>query len=180
MSLLTYLDLVDLVDQGMIENLNHEQINGASIDVTLGRYIWVEETSGYLVRLKEKQAPRMRKHDLVEEPYSLRPGEFILAQTREVFGLPSDIAAEFKLKSSTARAGLDNALATWCDPTWNGSVLTLELKNNTQAHPLLLEIGMKIGQMIFFRGKAVPPEQSYATKGQYNNDSVATQSKGAR
>jgi deoxycytidine triphosphate deaminase len=39
---------------------------------------------------------------------------------------------------------------------------------------------MKIAQMIFFKGDPVPPEHSYATKGQYNNQRNAQESKGIR
>ena len=177
---LSYLELVDLVDQGVIEPVPHEHINGSSIDVTLGRYIWAEDGSGFPVRLKDKEAPRMRQHDLVEGPYLLKPNEFVLAQTFETFNLPHDVSAEFKLKSSTARSGLTNALATWCDPGWHGSVLTLELKNYCQDHPLVLEAGLKVGQVIFYRSLPVPLERSYATRGQYNGDRTAQPSKGVQ
>lgn len=110
----------------------------------------------------------------------LQPGEFILAQTVEEFYLPNNIAAEFRLKSSVARAGLDQALAVWCDPGWNGSVLTVELRNNTRYHVLVLEAGMKIGQVVFFKGEPVPDEASYAVRGQYNNDKSVTANKGVK
>lgn len=35
--------------------------------------------------------------------FLLMPGEFILAQSVEVFNLPDDLSAEYKLKSSMAR-----------------------------------------------------------------------------
>lgn len=110
----------------------------------------------------------------------MQPGEFILAQTIEEFYLPNDIAAEFRLKSSVARVGLDQALAVWCDPGWNSSVLTVELRNNTRYHVLVLEAGMKIGQVVFFKGEPVPDEASYAVRGQYNNDKIVTGNKGVK
>ena len=102
--------------------------------------------------------------------YDLHPGEFILAHTIEVFDLPADISAEFKLNSSGARIGLDNALATWADPRWHGSTLTLELKNNTKNHIIRLHHGCRIGQMIFHRSEPVPEDKSYAVRGRYLND----------
>ena len=180
MSLLTYLDLVDLVDQGMIENLSHEQINGASIDVTLGRYIKIEDPKGGVVDVSAKEPLKMREHDLVEEPYRLHPGEFVLASTREIFHLPHDIAFEYKLKSSLARVGLAHLVAGYADPGWHGSVLTLEYHNVTQHHQIVLKYGMPAGQCVFYRGRPVPVEQSYATRGNYNGDLRVTQSKGAR
>ena len=111
--------------------------------------------------------------DITDDFYDLHPGEFILAHTVEVFDLPADISAEFKLNSSGARIGLDNALATWADPRWHGSTLTLELKNNTRHHAIRLHHGCRIGQMIFHRSEPVPEEKSYALRGRYNKDASA-------
>jgi len=181
MSLITYNGLVDLVERGVIEGVPHENINAASIDVTLGPRIWHEDGHRQrLVDLAAKQTPPMIAEDLLVAPFVLHPGAFVLAQTREIFNLPDDIACEFRLKSSGARAGLDQALAVWCDPGWHGSVLTLELRNNWQHNALLLREGMKIGQIVFWRGEQVPRDRSYAVRGNYNNDTTATQSKGLR
>jgi dCTP deaminase len=105
------------------------------------------------------------------------PGEFILAHTMETFNLPDNICAEFKLKSSGARTGLENALATWCDCGWNGSTLTLELKNLLRYNSLRLTPGMYIGQMIFYKVTEVPKDRSYATIGRYNNDKSVSEVK---
>lgn len=93
----------------------------------------------------------------------------------EVFNLPEDISAEYKLKSSMARIGLEHMNAGWCDAGWHGSVLTLEFKNMLQYHAILIRPGDAIGQMIFFYHEPVPKSASYATRGRYNNDkSVST------
>jgi dCTP deaminase len=110
-------------------------------------------------------------------PYEMVPGQFCLAQTVEVFNLPDDVAAEFRLKSSRAREGLDQALAVWCDPGWHGSVLTLELRNNRQLWPQLLWPGMKIGQVVFHLMDE-RPVNSYAKTGRYNGDLAVMASKG--
>ncbi|WP_409365151.1 dCTP deaminase domain-containing protein, partial [Escherichia coli] len=73
-----------------------------------------------------------------ENPYRLKPGQFVLACTIETFNLPSDIAAQFMLKSSRARSGLEHLMAGYYDPGWHGSVLTLELHNSRQLHPVAL------------------------------------------
>ena len=123
-----------------------------------------------VVSLRDKHNVRWEEVDITKEYYDLLPGEFILAHTVEVFDLPADISAEFKLNSSGARIGLDNALATWADPRWHGSTLTLELKNNTRYHVIRLHHGCRIGQMIFHRSEPVPEEKSYAVRGRYLND----------
>ena len=199
MSLLTYKEICKELANGLLtapsnnpppyNKVQDSQINGASIDVRLGRTFLREyrpnnasflRPSGYVL-LKEKGQLALEKVDVPwGQPFYLQPGEFILAQTVEIFNLPNYIAAEFRLKSSVARAGLDQALAVWADPSWHDSVLTIELRNNTRYHVLVLEAGMKIGQVIFFKGEPVPDEASYATRGQYNSDREVTESKGVK
>lgn len=179
--ILTHNELTALVNSGAIEGVKPEQINGASIDLTLGDVFWVEDypfEHRELVHLGDKETPMMLQSS---GKLILKPGQFCLAQTREVFHLPDNVAAHYMLKSSLARAGLQHLFAGFADPTWNGSVLTLEYVNQLRHHSLVLEPGMKCGQMVFFRGTSpVPPEHSYAVKGQYNNDTKAQPSKGAR
>ena len=175
MSLVSYNELCELVERGVIEGVDLADVNGTSIDVHLGPDILVEMPTTYdklrVVSLKDKQQLEMAKVALSDgAPYLLQPGEFILAHTTEVFNLPDNISAEFKLNSSGARIGLENALATWCDPHWHGSVLTLELKNLTRHHIIRLDVGCRIGQMIFHKSEPVPRERGYAVRGRYCND----------
>lgn len=182
MSLLTYVELVELVKRGVIEGVHPDHINGASIDLTLGDTLWIERAphGGHtVVDLAAKETPEMEQVR-IQGYFDLAPGQFCLASTREVFNLPADIAAEVKLKSSSARAGLNHSLAGWADPHWHGSVLTLEFYNNLEYHSLRLRPGMKIAQMIFMRGTPVPEEFGYAVRGRYNRDMSATPSKGIR
>lgn len=172
MSLLSYVELCELVDRGVIGPVDPKAINAASIDVRLGGEIVVEEYCDHRVKavdIHKREVFPSRKFEITTH-YDMQPGEFILAHTMETFNLPENICAEFKLKSSGARTGLENALATWCDCGWNGSTLTLELKNLLRYSSLRLTPGMYIGQMIFYKVTDVPKERSYATIGRYNND----------
>lgn len=177
--LLSYNELVKLVEAGVIEGAEPEHINAASIDVRLGKTIMVEKrpTELYLLDVGDKESFTAEVYEIGEEGIELRPGEFILAHTQERFNLPDDLTAQYKLKSSGARIGLDCALATWCDPGWHGSTLTLELRNNLRYHSLLLRPGILIGQMIFERVKKVPEQSSYAVKGRYNCDGSVQRAK---
>lgn len=155
-----------------------ESINGASIDLHLGAGILIEGI-GKLLDLSEGDAPSLIQVDIDEEyGYELKPGQFILGCTQEMFNIPGNIAGHFCLKSSLARAFLGQELASWVDPYWHGSVLTLELFNNSKRHPLLLRRGMKVGQMVFFRGAHVPERVGYGVRGKYNNDKTVSGSKG--
>ncbi|KFB68894.1 hypothetical protein [Candidatus Accumulibacter vicinus] len=124
-----------------------------------------------VISLSQRDPLTMRKVDLEKNgPYLLKPGHFILAQSEEMFNLPDNVSAEYKLKSSMARIAIDHANAGWCDAGWHGSVLTLELVNNSRHHAIVLTQGDGIGQMIFFQHEPVPAHASYATKGRYNGD----------
>jgi len=194
MSILTYTDLNSIVQDGVIrapettnpapyDTIPLESVNGSSIDVRLGRVIWEEVNvdAVSVIDLAKKQSLPMQRLELDwDEGYYLRPNQFILAQTLEEFYLPNNLSAEFRLKSSVARSGINQSLAVWCDPTWSGSVLTLELKNVSEHYILLLRAGMKIGQIIFHEGWPVPDAESYAVRGQYNNDKEAVGNKGIR
>jgi dCTP deaminase len=156
---------------GMIEGYDPALINPASLDVRLGDTLLIESVSS------RELLPYPLSRHTEANPYEMVPGQFCLAQTVEVFNLPDDVAAEFRLKSSRAREGLDQALAVWCDPGWHGSVLTLELRNNRQLWPQLLWPGMKIGQVVFHLMDE-RPVASYAQTGRYNGDLAVMASKG--
>jgi len=183
MSLMSYLQLVDLVESGVIMGLeDHDQINASSIDVRLGDEIIIEMTPdwsappfGIVDPAKRTNFTQKRFNIREEGEYLLEPGEFILASTVEIFNLPNDISAEFRLKSSGARSGLNNLFACHCDPGWHGSSLTLELHNTLGCHTICLTPGMRIGQMLFHKHSvAVPSDRSYATRGRYNQDKVVS------
>ena len=179
MTLLAHSELVQLRNIGVITDVPYENINAASIDITLGGIIMVEDVDADedtpVVNLKQRHPLKMRKVDISQGgAYYLTPGQFILAQSVERFNLPNNISAEYKLKSSMARVGLEHLNAGWCDAGWNGSVLTLELKNMTQHHIIAIQAGVGIGQMVFFKHAEVPEDRSYAARGRYNNDKTVS------
>lgn len=180
--LLSYVELVELVARGVMENVAEGAINAASIDVRLGDSFRFEDTrinsTVNVVDLSKRESVQYISETIPDgEVAILRPAGFVLAHTMEKFNLPNNISAQFLLKSSVARNGLDHLSATWCDAGWHGSVLTLELRNVTQMHNLLLRPGMFIGQMKFYRHTPVPEEQSYGKRGRYNNDESVSEIK---
>jgi len=185
-SLLSYNELQLLIDDGVITHAKPEHVNSASIDIQLGKTILIERPDPFMysqgchrkVSLKNREKLNMIEWDLEREgPYTISPGEFILAHSVEIFNLPNNISAEYKLKSSMARIGLDHLNAGWCDAGWHGSVLTLEFKNTTRSHEIELENGILIGQIIFFLHNEVPSGKDYSARGRYNNDKTVSGSK---
>ena len=159
---------------GMIEDYSEELINPASLDVRLGGHLMIEvaDTKDFInVDIS---------HRTENNPYRLMPGEFCLAETKEIFHIPDTLSAQFVLKSSRAREGYENLLAGWIDPGFGlskGSRLTLELVNARRHWDLPLYPGMKIGQIVFFKMSSIPIN-SYSKVGRYNGDLRVNASKG--
>jgi len=169
MSLLSYTELMELVDLGVITNVTPDMVNSASIDLTIGKNIITESRNEEIISLRTRDCLNGRTVSISTFPYNLEPNEFILAHTQQIFNLPLNISAEYKLKSSLGRIGLNHMTSGFCDSGWNGC-LTLELKNDTQYHTISIQEGDKIGQMCFYRHRPVPLEKSYAKRGRYNGD----------
>ena len=144
---------------GAVSPFSMEFINPASIDVRLGKNLMIERP----------HEPDLRLIDISEyteeNPYLLKAGEFVLAETLEKFRIPDRISAQFVLKSSRAREGYQHLLAGWIDPGYRGR-LTLEIKNIRKYHELPLYSGMRIGQIVFHHMSQVPVK-SYAETGHY-------------
>lgn len=179
MSLMAGRQLHKLIDAGVIDAL-HENVNAASIDVRLGQEFEFESHMGlsHNADLSAKDSLQFNAGTFaIGEPIAIVPGAFFLGHTMETFNLPDNISAEFKLRSSVARSGLQHMLAGWADAGFHGAQLTLEFKNVTQWHTLLVEPGMRIGQLIFFQHEPAGAN-SYAVKGRYNGQRGVQSSKG--
>jgi dCTP deaminase len=176
--LLNASSILQLMDEGVIEGANGDQVNATSLDVTLGEDVLIECRGIQTIDLSKHEA--LNTHACKIHDYAgieLVPGQFLLACSRETFNLPNHISAEYKLKSSMARIGLEHLNAGWCDPGWHGSRLTLELKNMTSYHNIVLHKGDRIGQMVFFLHEPVPDAFSYANRGRYNGDRTVSGAK---
>lgn len=180
MSLLSYRQLVKLIEDGVLEGSDVENINAASVDLVLGRNIFVEKQRDGIINMMDKNADHMERIVMPDEGYVVPPGACVLAESVELFHLPNNISGEYMLKSTQARNFFGHLKAGWCDAGWNGSVLTLEFVNHLQYHSTQIKPGMKCGQIIFFGHEAVPSDKSYAARGQYNGDKGVTLGKGLK
>ena len=156
--------LFNLAQQGLIAPFHKENLQGSSIDLTLGSEIQIETPMGAF--------NKMAKLELVEKPYMMRPGEFILAHTAEVIHLPDDVCVMVLLRSSAARAGYEHSFAGWIDPGFNGTIVA-ELRNNLSNHMLPIEPGMRLLQVVLMR-MSMPAANPYSVKGNYQNQIGAT------
>jgi dCTP deaminase len=171
MTILPDWQITPCCNGGMVTPFDPALVNPASLDVRLGDTLLIESAQG-----PELVPYPLGERNSQDNPYLLVPGQFVLAHTVEWFKLPDDIAAQFMLKSSRAREGLEHLMAGYADPGFHG-VMTLELCNSRQLHPVPLWAGMKIGQKIF-QEMAASPQRSYAITGRYNGQSTALESLG--
>lgn len=188
--------LEKLVKEGVIRGVPPAHINGASVDVRLGSefyfesYHFKESYSGdpevgplgvispTVVDLSAKDEIEWTKiHANPGERIYIQPGQFFLTHTEEMLDLPDDVSSLFLLRSSCARAGLEHSQAGFGDAGFTGQ-LTLEMKNITEHQTLVLQPGMRIGQILFFRHDHVG-DRSYRLKGRYGGQNGVQVSKGA-
>lgn len=173
---LNYHEIEALIAAGHMQDCDPQCINAASLDLRLGKTILVEEnrdpdTGGvHAVDYRNRSRPRMLEIELGAGGFYIHPGMFFLAHTVEVCNFPDDMAALFRTKSSMGRIGLEHLDAGWVDPGFYG-VLTLEFKNMTEHHSILLRPGDRIGQLVFLRGGLVSADRSYRAEGNYNGAS---------
>ena len=135
-----------------IDPYSEEMIQPSSIDVRLDRFFRVFENHRYpCIDPSTEQTELTGEVEMPRgEPFLLHPGEFALASTYELVGLPMDIAARLEGKSSLGRLGLlTHSTAGFIDPGFEGHV-TLEL-SNVATLPIKLWPGMRIGQLCMFR-----------------------------
>jgi dCTP deaminase len=170
MAILPDVEILTLVRRGLVTPFDHELVNPASLDVRLG--------DNLLVEVPEVPAllPFSIAQHTKEEPFLLRPHEFVLAETLEEFYLPDCIAGQLALKSSRAREGIEHLLAGYIDPGYRGR-LTLELQNARSMHPVPLWPGMRIAQIVFHK-LSMLPAKDYSMTGRYYQDKVVQGSKG--
>lgn len=162
-----------------IDPFDQAQVNPSSYDLTLYPKIKVED------RMQDRTVPislRDVNHDyLIDDQitegngYTLQPGAFILASSREFVNLGPTVAARVEGKSSLARMGLAiHVTGGFIDPGFQGQI-TLEIINLLH-QPLVLWPNMRIAQIAFMpvMGEV---EKSYAQVGHYQGQEGPTLSR---
>ena len=166
--------IIEMLNNGIIEHAEMDQVNPASINLRLG--------NSFLTHDNER-LPCFALGDKVEyremRPYNGGNGNtfrlpahgFCLATTMERINLPADMAAFVQGRSSIGRAGLSVQNAGFVDPGFYGHI-TLELKNETDCD-ILLTPGYRVAQLVFMKADGV----IHPYNGKYNGQIEATGSR---
>lgn len=164
--------------QALIEPYDDTLVQPASIDVRLGRWLWVLR-SGTLLDPEKDNRHLFDFHDMGPDgSFLVKPGDLVLGETVEKVNLPAHIAARFEGKSSLGRLGLmTHVTAGFIDPGFSGTV-TVEI-TTASAAPIRLHAGMLIGQVCFYRmsHSSVLPYGSVVRGSHYQSQIGPTQSR---
>lgn len=143
-----------------------QYVRQASIDLTLGRFFWGENTRGgkridefterFFVdtenNIPSQYIPFECKNG---DPFALGPQRFALGHTEHVVGLGGNIVAKVSTRSTAGRFGLCvRRSAGLIDPGYRNHI-TLEIHNDTQRGHRLYP-GRRYAQIEFFRGEGEP------------------------
>lgn len=151
----------------LVQNVQSDQINPASINLRLGDTWLSPNKMNNPVALGDELA-YTRTQSRKEIIY---PGEFLLATTEEYVAMPPNLSAFVQGRSSIGRIGLTVQNAGFVDPGFHGHI-TLELVNESP-NPIVLRAGYPVAQLVFFETSEV--EKPYL--GKYNGQIEATGSR---
>ena len=175
MLVLNDIQIIGRCQSGMVEPFDKEMVNPASIDIRIGdrllirrRRLTLKGWEGYWQQVDISATTK-------EKPCWVKPETRFLTESLETFNIPTDLVAQFRLKSSRGRELWEHLEAGFIDPGWHGSKLTMEVINHDLvARPIWK--GMRFGQIYFM--KTTPPIDCYGKTGRYNGDQGVQVSKG--
>jgi deoxycytidine triphosphate deaminase len=146
MVVIGYDKILELIDKKkLIENVDKNNVQPSGVDLR-AKTVYRLKNGGYL-GLKNRQTPNVDiVSDKIGDKIILEPNEFVLVETMEKVNMPNDLLALIFPRSSLFRCGVSLHTAV-VDPGFIGT-LTFGMKNLSD-HPFELEIGSKIGQIVF-------------------------------
>lgn len=186
MSVYSNTDIKKAISEGHIVYHPYQEKNiaGSSVDVTLGHYFYkqeYQEEAKVYNPFDEDEVARYFKGPLEAMPHKqwcdkygykpfknipddhpiivLRPGERILAHTHEFIGIKAPGTSTMQARSTWGRNGVAVCLdAGWGDPGYINR-WTMEIYNMNQHESVVLPVGERIAQLVFYETGEV--EQEY-------------------
>jgi dCTP deaminase len=171
----------------VINPFNETQVNGSSYDVRLGEWYYkikdkdstkpaifnpydtehiAQHFDGpYQAVSHEQIAEQLGIKPLKNIPLDTKvilfqPGERILGHTEEFIGIKPPGTTSMQARSTIGRLGINVCQdAGWGDPGYINR-WTMELYNNNQLDPVILSVGTRIAQLVFYHTGAVIGEYS--------------------
>ena len=143
----------------LIDGLSESQlagIEGTTVDLRVGALY--KPVSGAKLHADSRVTPKIECVADLERGdrlYTIKPGEYLLAQTIEAVNLPTELFATLSPRTTMFRSGLF-VVCTYISPNYQGK-LTCAVKNLSE-YDVELELGFRILICAFYEisGKAVP------------------------
>ena len=134
-----------------IENFDKSQVQPCTVDIRLGNDFKEYKKDCEYASFNESISELMKEVPVpTDDKILVRPGEFILANTKEWFSIPDYLVGEVTGRSSIGRMGLTvHQTAGLFDPGFEGEGV-LEIKNVSDVC-IELQPGMRIAQIKFTR-----------------------------
>lgn len=147
----------------VIEPFSEEFLQPASYDLHLDNKVLVFDKEKYgLIDVKKKSDALMKEIEIGEDGFIIHPGDFVLANIKEITGVDNRHVGRLEGKSSLGRLGLViHVTAGFLDPG-NKLRLTLEMVN-LSGLPIKIYKDMKIAQLAF-EELDQPCERPYGSK----------------
>src|SRR5271157_2561236 len=147
-----------------------------SIDIRLGNHFVWYTPGKQVIDPYDKATVTSGVEEKHAESFDLMPGQFVLAETLEVIGLPDNIVASIEGKSSIARLGVElHQTGGWIDAGFRGSI-TLEMCNVNQ-RPVRMHAGMPVGQLVFYTTERASHPYNLKKDAKYMDQRQATLSR---
>ena len=146
MAVLGYERIKELIKtKKLLENVDEKNVQPAGVDLRV-KCIYRLNSGGF-IGIKNRRSPDVEVvADNEGEKFTLKPNEFVLVETMEKVNMPNDLLAIILPRSSLFRCGVSLHTAV-VDPGFIGT-LTFGMKNLSE-HPFEIEIGARIGQIVF-------------------------------
>lgn len=143
-----------------------EALGPASIDFRLGnQFMFYRRTEQPFIDVKSPETMENLTRLITKgnnEPFTMHPGDFVLATTMESVELPDDLIGRLEGRSSLGRLGIViHSTAGKFDPGWKGK-LVLEI-SNIGLVPVRVYPGMRVCQFLFEQLSS-PTSQPYTKR----------------
>lgn len=147
MAVIGYEDVLRLIKRkpSLIENVDENNIQPSGVDLRV-KCVYRLKNGGYIGVENRKNPDVEASAKEIGKKIIIKPNEFVLVETMEKVNMPKDVMAIVLPRSSLFRCGVSLHTAV-VDPGFQGT-LTFGMKNLSE-FPFEIEIGSKIGQIVF-------------------------------
>lgn len=147
---LSDVDIIEAIGRGdlRIDPYDESNVEPASVDLRLGSEFQKGNPPSNAGHISLSDVDDCIEWDEQQNSIILRPGDFVLASTKETITIPENLVAHVLGRSSLGRLGVSvHQTAGYIDPGFEGQI-TLELSNHGPA-PVRLAAGDRICQIVF-------------------------------